>query len=187
MNDFTETQYFRQSIFIYLIALVAVAVLSIFGYGIYTQIIVGKTLGNHPMSNGGLIVATSLVTLLLGLILTLFLTMKLETRIDREGIAYRFYPFIQKWERIDWEKIAHCEVITYNPIKDYGGWGIRYGHRGKAYNVRGNKGLLISFQSGKKLLIGTGKEQQLRTFLENIRPGNIDPGTEPGHFSARFW
>ena len=40
------------------------------------------------------------------------------------------------------EDIDKIEVIKYNPIMHYGGWGIRLG----AYNISGNKGLKIYYK-----------------------------------------
>jgi hypothetical protein len=52
-------------------------------------------------------------------------------------------------------------VRTYRPIRDYGGWGIRYGRNGKAYNVSGNRGVMLEFSHGQKLLIGSQKPGDL--------------------------
>jgi hypothetical protein len=48
-------------------------------------------------------------------------------------------------------------AILYNPIRDYGGWGIWYGRgsKGNAYNVSGNKGVLLTTCDGAKVLIGS--------------------------------
>jgi hypothetical protein len=64
--------------------------------------------------------------------------------------------------------IEKYEVITYDPILDYGGWGIKYNRHGKAYNVSGNKGLQLYLKNGKRILIGTQKESELTNFLTLI-------------------
>lgn len=46
---------------------------------------------------------------------------------------------------------------TNNIERDYGGWGIRYGRKGKAFNVFGSRGLQLEFTNGKRLLIGSQK------------------------------
>lgn len=53
------------------------------------------------------------------------------------------------------DSIRHSEVRTYSPLKEYGGWGIRYGSNGKAYNVSGNQGVQLEFRDGKRLLVGS--------------------------------
>ena len=50
---------------------------------------------------------------------------------------------------------------TYSPITEYGGWGIKWGSGGKAYNVSGNRGVQQEFTDGKRLLIGSQKPEQL--------------------------
>jgi hypothetical protein len=56
--------------------------------------------------------------------------------------------------------------ITYEPIAEYGGWGIRFGNKGMAYDVRGNKGIYITLTSGKHILIGTSKPNETEQFLK---------------------
>jgi hypothetical protein len=53
------------------------------------------------------------------------------------------------------------EVITYSPLRDYGGWGIRYGSKGKAYNVSGNRGVRLELSNGKRLLFGSQRPEEL--------------------------
>ncbi len=119
------------------------------------------------MSDAGLIVTYILVLLVLGGVIALFLFAELTTQIDREGIHYRFFPFHFKFHLIPREMIDKAEVVTYKPLRDYGGWGIRFGSKGKAYNVRGDKGLQLSLQNGRQILFGTQKEQELEIFLKS--------------------
>jgi hypothetical protein len=89
------------------------------------------------------------------LIIWLLLSIHLDTRIDSRGVHYRFSPFINQWKTISKRDIKEFDVGSYSPLKDYGGWGLRYGMEGKALNVRGNQGLKLHYGEGKKLLIGT--------------------------------
>ncbi len=43
----------------------------------------------------------------------------------------------------------------YSALKDYGGYGVRYGKNAKAYNVTGNKGIQIELIDGKRILFGS--------------------------------
>ena len=40
--------------------------------------------------------------------------------------------------------------------------------KGKAFNIKGNMGLQLQFKDGKKLLIGTQKEEEIKQFLIDI-------------------
>jgi len=65
--------------------------------------------------------------------------------------------------------IETCESVTYRPIRDYGGWGIRYSFtkRSWAYNITGNKGVEIKFKGGRKLLIGSQRADELAAAICN--------------------
>ncbi len=56
----------------------------------------------------------------------------------------------------------------YRPILEYGGWGIRYGLRGRAYNVSGNRGLRVELTNGKHILFGSAKPEELKLALDNM-------------------
>ncbi|GIS68544.1 MAG: hypothetical protein CM1200mP8_1020 [Chloroflexota bacterium] len=52
---------------------------------------------------------------------------------------------------------------------DYGGWGIRYGKNGKAYNVSGDRGVLLTFKNGSRVMIGSGEVDSLNSAInENL-------------------
>jgi hypothetical protein len=163
---YTEKQKFRQAWLLLLLIVPVLAVISTFSFGFYKQIILGQPFGDKPMSDSGLIVTYSLVLVVLGGLIALFLFAELTTQIDREGVHYRFFPFHFKFHLIPREMIEKAEVVTYKPLRDYGGWGIRFGSKGKAYNVRGDKGLQLSLQNGRQILFGTQNERELEIFLK---------------------
>ena len=67
-------------------------------------------------------------------IFILFKIMKLTVSIDANKVEFRFKPFHLNNQVISKEDIATAEVIKYEPISDYGGWGIRYSFKkGKAF------------------------------------------------------
>lgn len=140
----------------------------IFGSGIYRQVILGHPFGNHPMSNNGLIAASVLVAFVFLSVATLLLIARLTTIIDGAGIAFRFFPFQVSFRRIDWDEVETSEVVTYNPVRDYGGWGVKSGKKGKAFNVCGDKGLALHLKKGKNILIGTQKDREMRDFLAKL-------------------
>ena len=112
-----------------------------FGVGIYKQIFLGQKFGSHPMSDNGLI-AASLLTLILFICIALLLGLaNLTTVIDERGINFRFFPFQMQFKRFYWDSIAHCSVITYHPVSDYGGWRIKSNKSGQAYTISGDIGL----------------------------------------------
>lgn len=105
------------------------------------------------------------------LVIILFLVIRLETKIDEQGISVRFFPFQITFRYYPWRNIKKAYVRKYSPLGEYGGWGIRQGlfGKGKAYNVKGNQGLQIILNDEKKILIGTQKQNELKLYLENSK------------------
>ena len=93
------------------------------------------------------------------LTMALLSSLKLYTRMDAMGVHFRMRPFHFKEQTIAWEDIDQIHVRKYSPILEYGGWGMRYGRNGKAFNVRGNYGIQIVKKNGKKVLIGTQRPE----------------------------
>ncbi len=91
---------------------------------------------------------------------------KLETRIDERGVHYKFFPFHLKYRTKAWSEIEAIYVRKYEPILEYGGWGLKgvalwNKKKGNAYNVSGNIGVQLILKNKKKILIGTQKESEV--------------------------
>ncbi len=159
MYQFKETQRFRQW---WLWLLMVISVLPI-----PAMWVVEYTKGNE-LDLWELI----LVSVLPVLVLLLFFAMKLTTRIDSTGVHYRFIPFHFKERTVAWDVIESAQIRKYNPIGEYGGWGLKYGFKhGKAINVSGNMGLQLVLKDGKKVLIGTQKAGEVEMVLKDLRKG----------------
>ena len=165
---FKERQKFNQLWIWITIILTSIPVFVLFFVATYKQIIQGVQFGNNPMSNTGLIIATISTLSLVILLLLLFGFAKLTTTIDKQAIRFKFFPFQRKSMHIDWNEVNEYQVIKYNPIGDFGGWGIRKRGNRKVYNVAGNIGLLLILKSGKEMLLGTKKGDELAKFLSAI-------------------
>ena len=101
------------------------------------------------------------IYLLFTLALAVFFRMhSLETRIDSEGIHYRYRPYF-KWRSIKWKEIRQSEVIRYPFV----GYGIRWGiDHNWVYNVKGQNGISIKTDHSS-LLIGTQKKQEAQSII----------------------
>ena len=108
---------------------------------------------------------------LIGIIASVLLIFifKLSTRIDEKGIHYQFFPFHFSMKTLLWSEITKAEIRTYDPIGEYGGWGLRYSFnkkKGNAVNVSGDIGIQLTLKNGKKLLIGTQKKEAVSRVLK---------------------
>lgn len=120
-------------------------------------------------------VGSSDILLTAGILLSVFailLSSRLKSKISEEGIYVQFVPFHFSPHFYPWEAIYSAEVVRYNPLSDFGGWGYRISLRGKgkAYNVKGDQGIQLIMNDGKKLLIGTQLPQEAQRILSLYQP-----------------
>ena len=163
-GGFWEIQRFRKTWVWVLVLPISLFLVILFGYGMVKQLIFGHPWGSKPMSDTALAIMGPLWILFgIGLAL-LFYSTKLTTEVRDDALYVRFFPLTH--QRIPFEDIRHCEVRTYNPIREFGGCGIRYGRRAKAYNVSGNRGVQLELASGKRLLIGSQRPEELAQAIE---------------------
>jgi hypothetical protein len=158
MSIFKEKQRFRQPWVWGLMGLLLLLAL----WGFIQQVVWDTSFGNNPAPDWVL----GLILLFMATLSWFLWIFELQTRIDQEGIAFRWFPFQKSFKLLPWEKIEKVEIVGYRPLADYGGWGIRYGYRGKAHTVSGKTGLDIYLKDKKKpLLIGTQKPEELQDWL----------------------
>jgi hypothetical protein len=71
------------------------------------------------------------------------------------------------------EGVAAARVVTYNPIRDCGGWGWRWGRfegqRCTFLNARGNRGVLLSTRDGH-IVVGSQEPEALLDHLKALIP-----------------
>lgn len=126
-------------------------------YILILQLFFDKTVGNSP-SPDWLLIAS--FVFFLG-IMVFLRAITLTTKIDETGVYMRFYPLVRK--SFDWNDIQKIEVSRYSFV----GYGIRISAKyGTCYNTKGNMGIIIKTQSGKKYLIGTQKPEQVKQIIQ---------------------
>ncbi len=159
---YREVQHFR-TLWLWLIIL-PISFVAI--WGMIQQLIMGEPFGTNPAPDIALIVIVILIGL--GLPYALY-KINLKTEVRSDGIYYRFFPFHLSFRRIGLEDIARYEAVTYSPLKEYGGWGIRYGRNGKAYNVSGNRGVQLELSDGQRLLLGSQRPEEFAIAIDIAR------------------
>jgi hypothetical protein len=109
----------------------------------------------------------SISGILINVLVTLVLVFtKLQIRLDKTALYLRFFPFHLSYKKIDFDTIATVYARTYQPLGEFGGWGIRWGASGRAYNVSGNRGVQLLLKNGKKILIGSQHADGLASLLQ---------------------
>jgi hypothetical protein len=132
--------------------------------------------GRHPGGAETQASAELAVGLLVGLVLPVVLVvglLRMTTEVSPTGLRV-WFGWIPTYRRvIPIGTIQKIEVVTYRPVADYGGWGIRLGRDGvRVLNARGNQGVRIDLVDGSKFLIGSQLPEELARALEQaLLPG----------------
>jgi len=95
----------------------------------------------------------------------IFYFIQLRIKVNKEGLHYQFSPLHLKPHTIKMDEIESFQAMKYSPLKEYGGWGIKYGFKGKAYNISGNKGVKVFLKNGSNVMFGSQKYQELARAL----------------------
>ncbi|APQ16406.1 hypothetical protein [Maribacter hydrothermalis] len=160
MRVFQETQRFTQ----WWLQLINLTIVGLLFYGFYKWFYLGESMGNITADDSD---NQIIFTLIIVLCLPLIYMFKLKTTIDEVGIHYQFTPINLSKKTIRWSELKNCYVRTYNPLKEFGGWGYRNSFgKSSAINVKGNIGIQLILMDGKKLLIGTQKENDAKIIIE---------------------
>ncbi len=154
---FHEEQRFRQ-IWVWAIIL---GVAGLQWWGWIQQIMLGQPFGNNPGPDW----MVWLFWLLFGIGLPLFFAwLRLVIDVDDQGVTLRYAPLSRR--RIRFDEIERCETIDYQPLRQYGGWGVRGLGSNRAYNVSGSQGVRLHLRSGDLVLIGSQRAHDLALAID---------------------
>ena len=159
---FQETQRFRQ---IWIWALI----LGISGFSISSLFLLED---KAPLTFGDLAFPIGMVLLLN----VLFLGFKLSSQIDGDSLSYRFFPFT-RWRTFRFEEIETLELVEYNGLWEYGGWGIKWNGDTWSYTTGGKWGIIVK-TSDKKFLLGTQQPEQVRQVIAEFKARNSAQNSE---------
>lgn len=87
-------------------------------------------------------------------------------------------------KRVPLDHIGSMEPVTYRPMREFGGWGVRgFGQR-QAWTARGTRALVLHLDDGTELYVGSDDprrlEERLRTAVKTFGVAARDTGGSPG-------
>ena len=114
--------------------------------------------------------------LAIGLIIGIFVciiaiilsNIQMVTQIRTDGIYIRFSPFQPSFKKYYWDNIEELYIRKYDALKEYYGWGIRYGPMGIGYIVSGDTGIQIVFNDNNRVLISTQRPEEFQNILSRL-------------------
>jgi len=99
--------------------------------------------------------------------------LSMRTTIARNRLSVQFGRFLPIYRKhIAVHEINHSRVVDYRPLRDAGGWGIRFGRFERQscrfLNCRGNRGVLIETHD-QRYIIGSQEPERLQAALDAAR------------------
>ncbi len=84
-----------------------------------------------------------------------------EVRSRLAGITLRRVPL---------SEIASVVVRDYHPLRQFGGWGLRFGlRRSRAYTMAGNRAAVLTLKDGRDVYLGARDVDELAQAIETAR------------------
>ena len=160
---FEEVQGLWRPLLWVVMAVVALTVVIVFACETLPQVHAGRPWGPAVLED---LAALGVILATLGIILPLLLSrFRLRVRVEPNHLQVHWVPFIYK--SIPLTRITRWQAVTYRPLRDFGGWGIRRAWNGSiwAYTISGNRGVRLEFTEGKPLLIGSQRAEELAAAL----------------------
>lgn len=109
------------------------------------------------------------ILLVVGLIigtLALIINVKLILRVDRYGVSFKNPPFLNRWKKFSPDQIKAIKVKETDGITEYGGLGLRFGRKERAYIFMADH--VLELETGqKKYVFSTEKPQEIQEILES--------------------
>lgn len=88
--------------------------------------------------------------------------------VTQQSVQVRFGLFGIHLITLPISEIDKIEIHSFSPLKDFGGYGIRFNREMKAFFLRGNRGVKITRTDGKVFLIGSDHPEHLETAIRTI-------------------
>lgn len=104
---------------------------------------------------------------IVALVNTLIFSLKLKTRIDGSSLSFSFSPFIST-RKYHFDEIESMELIEYNGLLDYGGWGIKWNLDSWSYTTGGKHGIMVKTNK-KKFLLGTQMPLEAQKAIDQFK------------------
>ncbi|MFA5077998.1 MAG: DUF1648 domain-containing protein [Dehalococcoidia bacterium] len=91
-----------------------------------------------------------------------------RTLVTRENITVRMGMLGIRLLELRTADISAAGVHTFAPLKDFGGYGIRFNRNMRGYFLRGNRGVKITTNAGKNYLIGSDHAERLDAVINAV-------------------
>ena len=120
------------------------------------QVGLGHPWGKHPMSNASIIGWT----IFLWLIYLRLMTVKLVTDVGPGEISVRMRGLWRSYS-IALSAVKSARAVSFDPARDWGGYGARSSDRGRAFIAAGGRGVELELVKGGVAVVGSQRPDDL--------------------------
>src|SRR5690606_34904078 len=92
----------------------------------------------------------------------------LRTEVLGDRLIVRLWPLPRL--ELPLTRIHGFEVVDYRPLRDFGGWGLRFGRKGTIYSTSGSRAVRIAAEGRRPLFIGSAQPEALAAALREAVP-----------------
>ncbi|MEO0743990.1 MAG: hypothetical protein AAFY49_01455 [Pseudomonadota bacterium] len=89
---------------------------------------------------------------------------RMQTEVTADSVDISMFYLIS--ESIPHGQIAEHQVLEYRPLREFGGWGLRYGSSGRAYSMSGSEGVRLVLDDGSQITLGSQNAEALASAIE---------------------
>lgn len=86
---------------------------------------------------------------------------RLDVKVLNDHILIAFGPIHLVRKHIRFSEIESVRGLTYRPLIEFGGWGIRPRPGRTAWTIRGNQAAAVKLKSGRQIYVGSEHPQRL--------------------------
>jgi len=119
-----------------------------------------------------------LVWAIVGIIIPGFIfTLRFDIEIQNGEIVFQYFPFHVKPKRLSIKEVQNYKIVRYDPLGDYGGWGVRKKVNTIGYITPSDRGVIVLLDDEMQLTFGTDQPKELYLAIDKIHkllyPGKI--------------
>lgn len=158
-QHFREVQRPRQ----WWVAGIIIGVAALQWIGFVVQIVLGRPFGDEPAPDWMVV----LFWLIFGILFPVgWWSSRLVVELRDDGVHVIYVPFLHR--TIPYDTITGVQAITYKPVREFGGWGIRwwFNRDRMAYSVSGNQGVEVQLADQRTVVIGSQQPEALAAAIQ---------------------
>ncbi len=117
------------------------------------------------------VITSLIVTVVISIVGWLFLkTIKLILSVNQRGISFQIKGLQRKEEILLWADIQRIEKVSIKPLREFGGWGLRFSRSKTGYIFEGESGVELFTDRNSTIVITVRDTESFFASVSSFRP-----------------